>query len=109
MKKEMTEEERKRVEEIRSIIEMGQGRLAMIADEQGKLQNGLKVARMDAGDGHIFLKIGSLDEICELFGIERPIDDSLIPIAIKHAIGAKVTISDKLTDKLTDENVHVLG
>ena len=106
MKKKLTEEEiRKRIKEA---VKKG-GRLVPIADENGKLQGDLKVARLDDGDGHILLKIGTIDEICETFGIERPISDSTIPHLLEVEFQASVTISDQITDKLTDKNVKLLG
>jgi hypothetical protein len=106
MKKRMTEEEIfKRIE---MAVKKG-GRLVPISDENGKLQNGLKVVRFDCGDGRIVLKIGTIDEICIALGIERPISDEAIPHLIKVKFGAGVTISDRITDSLTDENVQLMG
>ena len=106
MKKKMTEDEiRQRIEEKKK----EGGRLTCIADEHGKLQNGLKVARLDAGEGHIILKVGTIDQICKAFGIDRPLLDSVIPHMLKVKLGTEVTISDKITDPLTDEKVHLLG
>ena len=106
MKKKLTEEEI--FERIEKAVKKG-GRLVPIADENGKLQNGLKVVRFDCGDGHIILKIGTIDEICIALGIERPISDAAIPHLIKVKFGTRATISDKITDSLTDENVRLLG
>ena len=102
MKKKKTEGEiRQKIEEC---VKKG-GRLVKVADEHGKLQGGLKVARMDCGEGKIFLKIGTIDEICKCFGIERPLCDEAIEPMLRNKMGTKVTISDKITDNLTDENV----
>ena len=106
MKKKMTEDEiRKKIEER---VKKG-GHLVKVADEHDKLQGDLKVARLDAGDGHIILKIGTIDEICKAFGIERPLCDEAIEPMLRNKMGTKVTISDKITDNLTDEKVHLLG
>ena len=106
MKKKLTEEEIfKRIEKA---VKKG-GRLVPIADENGKLQDGLKVVRFDCGDGNIVLKIGTIDEICRALGIENPISDEAIPHLIKVKFSAGVTISNRITDSLTDEKVLLMG
>ena len=105
MKKKLTEEEI--FERIEKAVKKG-GRLVPIADENGRLRNGLKVVRFDCGDGNIVLKIGTIDEICRALGIERPISDAAIPHLIKVKFGAGVTMSNRLTDSLTDEKVHLM-
>lgn len=86
------------------------GRLKPIADENGNLANGLKVARLDCDEGKIALKIGTLDEICKVFDISRPISDNAIEgmVRAKMKCGKAFTIKDKLEDSLTDENVLLL-
>ena len=107
MKKKKTPEEI--YELVASCVKNG-GRLVPIADEDGNLLNGLKVARLDCGEGKIALKIGTPDEICEAFGIDRPMDDSLIEhlVRAKLRCGEAFTIKDKLEDSLTGENVLLL-
>ncbi|MBR6285337.1 MAG: hypothetical protein IKR25_13755 [Muribaculaceae bacterium] len=107
MKKKKTPEEI--YELVASCVKNG-GRLAQIADENGNLLNGLRVARLDTGEGKVVLKIGTPDEICKAFGIERPLDDSFIEhlIRVKMRCGEAFTIKDKLEDSLTDENVLLL-
>lgn len=58
----MTPEER--YEFIKNRVR-NRGRLTPIADENGNLSSGLKVARLDAGEGQVILKIGTIDEICK--------------------------------------------
>ena len=107
MNKKMTPEER--YEFIKNRVR-NRGRLTPIADENGNLANGLKVARLDCGDGQITLKIGTLDEICKALGISRPISDDAIEgmVRAKLKCGKAFTIKDKLEDSLTDENVLLL-
>ena len=105
MNKKMTPEER--YEFIKNRVR-NRGRLTPIADENGNLANGLKVARLDAGEGQVILKIGTIDEICKAFGVSRPISDLAVAPIISAKMRTKVTISDKITDRLDDENVTLL-
>ena len=107
MNKKMTEEER--YEFIAKRVKEG-GRLVPISDANGNLSDGLKVARLDCGEGKIALKIGTLDEICKAFGISRPISDDAIEgmVRAKLKCGKAFTVKDKLEDSLTDENVLLL-
>ena len=107
MNKKMTQDEI--YEAIAKRVKNG-GRLKPIADENGNLSDGLKVARLDCGEGKIALKIGTLDEICNAFGIDRPICDDAIEhlVRVKLDCGEAFTIKDKLEDSLTDENVLLL-
>ena len=107
MNKKMTPEER--YEFLKNRVR-NRGRLTPIADENGNLANGLKVARLDCGEGKIALKIGTLDEICNAFGMDRPICDDVIEhlVRVKLDCGEAFTIKDKLEDSLTDENVLLL-
>ena len=107
MDKKMTQDEI--YEAIAKRVKNG-GRLKPIADENGNLSDGLKVARLDCGEGKIALKIGTLDEICKAFGISRPISDDAIEgmVRAKMKCGKAFTIKDKLEDSLTDENVLLL-
>ena len=106
MNKKMTQDEI--YEAIAKRVKNG-GRLKPIADENGNLSDGLKVARLDCGDGQITLKIGTLDEVCKAFGILRPISDDAIEgmVRAKLKCGEAFTIKDKLEDSLTDENVFL--
>ena len=106
MNKKMTQDEI--YEAIAKRVKNG-GRLKPIADENGNLSDGLKVARLDCGGGKIALKIGTPEEICRAFGIERPISDSAIESIVRSKLecGEAFTIKDKLEDSLTDENVFL--
>ena len=106
MNKKMTQDEI--YEAIAKRVKNG-GRLKPIADENGNLSDGLKVARLDCGDDQITLKIGTLDEVCKEFGISRPISDDAIEgmVRAKLKCGEAFTIKDKLEDSLTDENVFL--
>ena len=106
MNKKMTQDEI--YEAIEKRVKNG-GRLKPIADENGNLSDGLKVARLDCGEGKIALKIGTLDEICNAFGMDRPICDDVIEhlVRVKLDCGEAFTIKDKLEDSLTDENVFL--
>ena len=107
MNKKMTQNEI--YEAIAKRVKNG-GRLKPIADENGNLSDGLKVARLDCGDGQITLKIGTLDEICNDFGMDRPICDDVIEhlVRVKLDCDKAFTVKDKLEDSLTDENVLLL-
>lgn len=105
MNKKMTPEER--YEFIKNRVR-NRGRLTPIADENGNLSSGLKVARLDAGEGQVILKIGTIDEICKAFGVSRPISDQAVAPIISAKMKTTVTISDKITDRLNDENVTLL-
>ena len=105
MSKKMTEEER--YEFIAKRVKEG-SRLVPISDANGNLANGLKVARLDTGEGKVILKIGTIDEICKAFGISRPISDLAVESIISHKFNTTVTVSDKITDRLGDENVILL-
>ena len=105
MNKKMTQDEI--YEAIKKRVKNG-GRLKPIADENGNLSDGLKVARLDCGEGKVILKIGTIDEICKAFGISRPISDLAVESIISHKFNTTVTVSDKITDRLGDENVILL-
>lgn len=105
MNKKMTQDEI--YEAIKKRVKNG-GRLKPIADENGNLSDGLKVARLDTGEGKVILKIGTIDEICKAFGISRPISDLAVESIISHKFNTTVTVSDKITDRLGDENVILL-
>ena len=105
MNKKMTQDEI--YEAIAKRVKNG-GRLKPIADENGNLSDGLKVARLDTGEGKVILKIGTIDEICKAFGISRPISDLAVEPIISHKFNTTVTVSDKITDRLGDENVILL-
>lgn len=105
MSKKMTQDEK--YEFIAKRVKNG-GRLVQISDKNGNLLNGLKVARLDCGEGKVILKIGTIDEICRAFGISSPISDLAVGPIISHKMKTTVTVSDIITDRLADENVILL-